>query len=104
MSPDSNVSADHRPPATKNATPKATPMTAATTMSRVRQRRSGAGAEAGIWLMVVTVDSLDARTPPPDTRGRREGVDRADESDDRACFLRRYEPDQVPRVCGLATL
>src|SRR5437773_208227 len=21
-----------------------------------------------------------------------------------ACFLRRYEPDQVPRVCGLATL
>ena len=27
-----------------------------------------------------------------------------DGSVDRACFLRRYEPDQVPRVCGGATL
>ena len=32
------------PPAATKTTPKATPMTAATTMSRVRQRRSGAAA------------------------------------------------------------
>src|SRR5512147_2979506 len=46
--------------------------------------------------------ATERRTPPPD---HGDGVDEStDALVDRACFLRRYEPDQVPRVCGLATL
>src|SRR5262245_38470152 len=38
----------------------------------------------------------------PENAKRRPGFRAA--SSRRACFLRWYEPDQVPRVCGLATL
>src|SRR5688500_20194766 len=69
-------------------------MTAATRMSRVRQ-----AVLFDRWarsIVVIVARSFQVRER---RLSRENGVRRA-----WACFLRRYEPDQVPRVCGLATL
>src|SRR6185503_20535702 len=77
-----------------------TPITAVIRMSRVRQVRLGAAVEARSRAVIGAVrpctDPPGAMTPPSESEN---GANRA-----WACFLRRYEPDQVPRVCGLATL
>ena len=72
-------------------------MTAATTMSRVRQRVSGTVRGA------VRADRRHDR-PTSDASTRRRPRRRGRRDRCWACFLRRYEPDQVPRVCGLPTL
>src|SRR3990172_1578365 len=81
------------------ATPNATPMIAVTRMSRVRHRPSAAtrdpvsGGEGAIEVMAADPPRQKRRPPEED------GIEL-----ERACFLRRYEPDQVRRVCGWATL
>src|SRR3989304_3687282 len=79
--------------------PNATPMIAVTRMSRGRHRPSAAtrdpvsGGEGAI--VVMSADPPRQKRRPPEE----DGIEL-----ERACFLRRYEPDQVRRVCGWATL
>ena len=68
-------------------------MTAATTMSRVRQRVSGPGGERRPATWLSSDPNLRSTQDAAPDHG--DGV-----TSRRACFLRRYEPDQVPRVCG----
>src|SRR3972149_5403767 len=81
------------------ATPNATPMIAVTRMSRVRHRPSAAtrdpvsGGEGAIEVMAAGPPRQRCRPPEED------GIEL-----ERACFLRRYEPDQVRRGCGWAPL
>ena len=81
-------------PQTQNTTPNVTPMIAVTTMSRVRHAVEGGAAVPGLEI-VVAIETLTSikHERRPRCRGRRDAL--------RACFLHRYEPDQVPRVCGL---
>src|SRR5262245_13111451 len=83
-------------PQAQNTTPNATPITATMRMSRVRHGATATGwVGAAVWarsIVVMATASFQVRTTP--TSGRRT-TRRA-----WACFLRRYEPDQVPRVCG----
>src|SRR3972149_2942460 len=79
------------------ATPNATPMIAVTRMSRVRHRPSAEtreGVPAGPGPVVIEVmvagPPRQKRRPPEE-----DGIEL-----ERACFLRRYEPDQVRRVGG----
>src|SRR3990172_3458144 len=79
------------------ATPNATPMIAVTRMSRVRHRPSAATREGGragpgpgAIVVMVAGPPRQKRRPPEE-----DGIEL-----ERACFLRRYEPDQVRRVCG----
>src|SRR5687767_5335182 len=83
-------------PHAQNTTPKATPISAVTRMSRVRHATID-GAGAGLWARSTVVTTLPSGSwmPSSDENGVRRAW---------ACFLRRYEPDQVPRVCGRATL
>src|SRR5438105_10931382 len=78
-------------------------MTAATMMSRVRQASNGAAGALGCTRSTVVIRAVLPIGVPP---GTNDAVLRLGERRDSswACFLRRYEPDQVPRVCGLATL
>ena len=87
-----NSTARQTAPNAQKPTPNATPMTAAMTMSLVRQRVSGP-ATAGPWTVVAMVPNLLVNGAQPPTAGTAS-------TSRRACFLRRYEPDQVPRVCG----
>src|SRR5439155_14739091 len=78
-------------------------MTAATTISRVRQASNGDVGDGACTRSTVVMDAGFRALSSLQRRGRRPP------SGERrirawACFLRRYEPDQVPRVCGRATL
>src|SRR3954470_4234557 len=61
---------------TANRTPNATPMTAATTMSRVLQRVSGTKPAADApYVVVMLVPNLRSRANAVSGRGRRQRVD-----------------------------
>ena len=87
-----NSTARQTAPKAQKTTPNATPMTAATTMSRVLQRASGRGERGSAQCCGHVPNLLDAERAAIATGTA--------STSRRACFLRRYEPDQVPRVCG----
>src|ERR1044071_3053104 len=63
-------------------------------MSRIRHAANGLGWARCAGFRVV-IGSIALHVGP---------YRRTNDVEHSACFLRRYEPDQVPRVCGRATL
>ena len=59
---------------------------------RERQRNDQADGFPVVLSLDLAFLVVETKTPPP--------VDGDGIETERACFLHRYEPDQVPRVCG----
>ena len=72
-------------------------------MSRVRQAAKGFVGAPGCARSMVVIGSIASKFRSVGRRRRSPGWENGGRRA-WACFLRRYEPDQVPRVCGRATL